>query len=75
MARFILDVANCDTKETTEIMYGLLETELLVGKVTRITIIDEENTNQFHENELENVLSDEQIQNYNNELELLSKQL
>jgi hypothetical protein len=72
MARFILDVANCDKEKTQMILYSLLEDTFLARELTRIVLIDETNKNQFFNNELDNALSDEQIQNYNTELKILS---
>lgn len=72
MARFILDVANCDKEKTQMILYSLLEDTFLARELTRITLIDESNDHQFNDDEQMNVLSDDQINNYNAELKVLS---
>lgn len=62
MARFILDVANCDKKEASKIMDRVVEE--LGDKVASITLVDVSNDNQFYEDASKNVLSEKQINNF-----------
>ena len=63
MARFILDVANCDKKEANKVMERVVEE--LGDKIASITLVDVSNDNQFHEEASKNVLSEKQINNFN----------
>lgn len=63
MARFILDVANCDKKEANKVMERVVEE--LGDKIASITLVDVSNDNQFHEDATKNVLSEKQINNFN----------
>lgn len=63
MARFILDVANCDKEEANKIMERVVEE--LGDKIASITLVDVSNDNQFHEDATKNVLSEKQINNFN----------
>ena len=63
MARFILDVANCDKKEANKIMERVVEE--LGDKITSITLVDVSNDNQFYEDARKNVLTKKQINNFN----------
>ena len=70
MARFILDVNQCgkykmDTKKVDKICKSMSE-ELFDGEVFRIVCIDDTTDNQFHEEEIDNKVSEKQITNYNN---------
>ena len=62
MARFILDVANCDKTEASKIMDRVVEE--LGDKVASITLVDVSNDNQFYEDASKNVLSEKQINNF-----------
>lgn len=70
MARFILDVANADSKKIEKIMYDLFENTFLASEVASITCIDETNSNQFYDSPENNIISEEQITNYNKELKI-----
>lgn len=70
MARFILDVANCDSEKVTKVLYELLEDTFLNSEIASITCIDETNNNQFYDKREKNKLSEEQIENYIKELKL-----
>lgn len=63
MARFILDVANCDKEEANKIMERVVEE--LGDKITSITLVDVSNDNQFYKDARKNVLSEKQINNFN----------
>jgi len=63
MARFILDVANCTDEQTQNIMN--LVCSMLSSKVTTITLVDKTNEGQFYEDESKNILTEEQINNFN----------
>jgi hypothetical protein len=63
MARFILDVANCDKEEANKVMERVVEE--LGDKIASITLVDVSNDNQFHEDATKNVLSEKQINNFN----------
>ena len=63
MARFILDVANCDKKEANKVMERVVEE--LGDKIASITLVDVSNDNQFHEDASKNVLTKKQINNFN----------
>ena len=63
MARFILDVANCDKEEANKIMERVVEE--LGDKITSITLVDVSNDNQFYEDARKNVLTKKQINNFN----------
>ena len=61
MARFILDIANLeDEVKRDEVREALIDH--LCGHVATLRCIDTKNTNQFHDDESKNVLSEEQIQ-------------
>lgn len=62
MARFILDVANCDKEEANKIMERVVEE--LGDKIASITLVDVSNDNQFYEDASKNVLSEKQINNF-----------
>ena len=64
MARFILDIANVE--DIHGLMKDLLEYTFLADKVTSITCIEKTNANQFDNSGTDNVLSQEQIDSYNN---------
>lgn len=66
MARFILDVANCDRGDIEKIFEVLDRDEFLSRKNATIKCIDETNDNQFY-TEYEtntNELSEKQIENF-----------
>lgn len=63
MARFVLDVANCTEEQTQNIMK--LICSMLSSKVVTIQVVDRTNDGQFHEDESKNVLTQEQIDNFN----------
>ena len=69
MARFVLDVANCDKAETSKVMERVI-TEL-VDKVATIRVVDVSNTCQFSNCEKEDVLTKRQILNFNQKKNLL----
>jgi len=69
MARFVLDVANCDKAEVVKVMERVI-TEL-VDKVATIRVIALDNTCQFSNNEKEDVLTKRQIMNFNQKKNLL----
>ena len=69
MARFVLDVANCDKEEVVKVMERVI-TEL-VDKVATIRVIALDNTCQFSNNEKEDVLTKRQILNFNQKKNLL----
>ena len=62
MARFILDVANCDKKEANKVMERVVEE--LGDKIASITLVDVSNDNQFYEDARKNVLTKKQINNF-----------
>ena len=71
MARFILDVASKDSKISLEELKKVIDIhkDYFGEFVSTITLVDETNENQFHEEELEedpslNDLNDEQINNF-----------
>jgi hypothetical protein len=72
MARFILDVANCDKNKIKKI-FDLMEDSFLGGELARLTVIDETNDGQFNEIETDDKLTEKQIQNYNETLNQISK--
>ena len=66
MARFILDVANCDKNDIEKVFEILDRDKFLSLKIATIKCIDETNDNQFYteyENNT-NELSEEQINNF-----------
>ncbi len=67
MARFILDVANCNENDIKKVL-NLVETTFLSSTVCRIACIDETNENQFHDS-MEDQLSTKQIDNFKKSLE------
>tara|TARA_R100000353_G_scaffold117285_1_gene83665 strand:- start:362 stop:616 length:255 start_codon:yes stop_codon:yes gene_type:complete len=71
MARFILDVASKNSKISSEELKKVIDIhrEYFGTFVSTITLVDETNENQFHEEELEkdpslNDLNNEQINNF-----------
>jgi hypothetical protein len=63
MARFILDVANCDDAKIQKVLYDLLEESFLGKELVRITVIDETNEAQFHGDERD-ALTPQQIERF-----------
>jgi len=66
MARFILDIANLDSEKVDKVMEAICE--LGSGEILTIHCIDETNENQFHEDSIDNALSEKQITSYNEQL-------
>jgi hypothetical protein len=67
MARFILDVANLDSKGIAEVLDVIERDPFLAKGVTSIRCIDETNNNQFYSwdtgtTPMMNALSEEQIE-------------
>ena len=60
--RFILDIAN-KTNPKPEMKKII---DFLSNEIATIHCIDESNSNQFHNEEEKNILSEEQIRKYNN---------
>lgn len=69
MARFVLDVANCDKEEVVKVMERVIAE--LVDKIATIRVIALDNTCQFSNNEKEDVLTERQILNFNQKKNLL----
>jgi len=66
MARFILDVANISELKLIRNVLDIVNRDIcLKDRVCSIYCIDDTNVNQFHDTLTENVLSKEQIDNYN----------
>ena len=70
MARFILDVANCDPKKVEKVLYDLIDTTFLGKEVARIICIDETNDAQFNDDERDQI-TPKQMENHLHELKLL----
>lgn len=66
MARFILDVANCDKNDIEKVFEILDRDKFLSLKIATIKCIDETNDNQFYTEYEDNTneLSEEQINNF-----------
>lgn len=62
MARFVMDIANLSHVECEDVLAVL--GNYYNDKVISIRCIDETNENQFYANGHNNVLSDEQIENF-----------
>ena len=60
--RFILDIAN--KTESKPEMKKIID--FLSNEIATIHCIDETNSNQFHNEEEKNILSEEQVRKYNN---------
>lgn len=66
MARFILDVANCNDEDIKKVL-GLINNTFLSSVVSRMVCIDNTNNNQFHDS-IDDQLSQEQIDNFKKSL-------